>query len=47
MSSHAGPVAIAIFPQEKEFEPEELGGQQTSSVVETNLPFEQGKPQCI
>jgi hypothetical protein len=47
MSSHVGPIVVGGFPQEKEVIPEELGGQQRSSIVDTNTPFEQGNPRCI
>jgi hypothetical protein len=47
MSSHVGPIIIGDFSQEKEVVLEELGGQQTSSVVDSNLSFEQGKPRCM
>jgi hypothetical protein len=40
MSSNVGSVIVEGFPQEKEAIPEELGGQQASSVVETNIFFE-------
>jgi hypothetical protein len=30
MSSHVGPIIVDVFLQEKEAEPEEFGGQQTS-----------------
>jgi hypothetical protein len=43
MSSHVGPVIIGSHPQEYERVPEELGGPHTSSVVDTNLSFEQGR----
>jgi hypothetical protein len=29
------------------YQQEEQGGQHTSSVVDSNIVFEQGKPQCI
>jgi hypothetical protein len=44
MSSHLGTVVVRGFSQEKVAIPEELGGQHSSSTVDTNLPFEQGKP---
>jgi hypothetical protein len=40
-------VVIGVFLQEQEVVPEKLGGQQMPSVVETNIPFEQGKPRCM
>jgi hypothetical protein len=47
MSSHVGTVIVGGFPHEKEVIPRELGGQHSSSAIDTNLTFEQGKPWCM
>jgi hypothetical protein len=47
MSSHVGPIATGGFPQEKEAILVEVGGQHTSSTVETNFSLKQGKPQYM
>jgi hypothetical protein len=47
MSSHVGIIVVGGFPLEKEDVAEELGGQQLSSDMDPNFPFEQDKPQCM
>jgi hypothetical protein len=47
MSSHVGVIVIGGFLPEKEADAEELEGQHSSSVVNPNFPFEQGKPRCM
>jgi hypothetical protein len=44
MSSHVGIIVVGGFPLEKEDVADELGGQQLSSDMDPNFPFEQDKP---
>jgi hypothetical protein len=47
MSSHVGTVIVGGFPPEKKATAEELRRQHSSSIVDPNFPFEQGKPWCM
>jgi hypothetical protein len=47
MSSHVGTVIFGGFPPEKEAAAEELWRQHSSSAMDPNFSFEQGKPQCM
>jgi hypothetical protein len=47
MSSHIGTIVVGGFLPRKEAAAEELGGQHSPSATEPNVPFEQGKPQCM
>jgi hypothetical protein len=47
MSSHLGTVIVGGFLPRKEATVEELGGQHSSSTVDPNFPFDQGKPECM
>jgi hypothetical protein len=47
MSSHVGTVIFGGFPPEKEVISEKLEGQHSSSIMYSNLSFEQGKPCCM
>jgi hypothetical protein len=47
MSSQVGTVVVRDFPPQKEAIAEELGRQHSSCVVDSNFPFEQGKPRCM
>jgi hypothetical protein len=48
MSSHVGTIVVGGFPPKTEaIVGEGLGGQHSSTVVDPNFPFMQGKPRCV
>jgi hypothetical protein len=47
MSSHVGTVVIGGILLKKEVAAEELEGQHSSSTVDPNIFFEQGRPWCM
>jgi hypothetical protein len=47
MTSHVGTVVVGVFSPDKEAVVEELGGQHSSSIVDPNFLFVQGKLQCM